>query len=88
MRKKHSANLKFKIALEALNGKSIIDICRKYQVSQSLVHRWKTYLLENGGKVFGEIKSDKQSITEQAKLYQQIGELTVEVNFLKKVLGE
>ncbi len=90
MRKKHNAVLKFKVALEALNGKSIADICKKYDVAQSLVHRWKEQLKAHGSKVFGEIKTDKEALweREKAKLYEQIGKQATELNFLKKIVGE
>jgi transposase-like protein len=90
MRKKHSPAYKFKVALEALSGKPITDICRKYEVAQSLVHRWKTQLKNHGSNVFGEIKIDKEASweREKAKLYEQIGKLATEVDFLKKIAGE
>jgi transposase len=90
MRKKHSAAFKFKVALEALGGKPIADICRKYEVGQSLVHRWKDHLKNHGLKVFGELKAGQSNEweREQAKLYQRIGQLSTELEFLKKVVGE
>lgn len=91
MRKKHGAAFKFKVALEALNGKPIVDICRNYQVCQSLVHRWRDHLKNSGAKVFGETKSSNGEMDwehERNKLYQQIGELSTELNFLKKIVGE
>ncbi len=90
MRKKYSAALKFKIALEALSGRPIVEICKKYSVGQSMVHRWKDQLKNEGLQVFGEIKNkgEAQWEREQEKLYQRIGQLSMELAFLKKVVGE
>jgi transposase len=90
MRKKYSASVKFKIALEALSGKPIVEICKKYSVGQSMVHRWKDRLKNEGLEVFGEIKKNGEAewIREQAKLYQRIGQLSMELEYLKKVAGE
>ncbi len=87
MRKTHSAMMKYKVALAALVGKPIIDICKQYEVAEGLVHKWRKQLQDNGAVVFSKNKSEK-GIHEQetAKLYQQIGRLTTEVEFLKKVV--
>jgi transposase len=89
-RKKHSAAFKFKIALEALHGRAITDICRQHQVAPSLVHKWRQQLKTTGSRVFGEPQSRAESDwqREREKLYQHIGELSTQLGFLKKVLGE
>ena len=88
MRKNHSSAFKFKVAFEALSGKSIVEICQKYEISSSLVHKWKNHLKQNGIKVFGDEKVAKPMDweREQAKLYQRIGELATELDFLKKIV--
>jgi transposase-like protein len=90
MRKKHSPAFKFKVAFEALSGKPLAEICQKYEVAQSLAHRWKDQLKNHGSKVFGEIKMDKEASweREKAKLYEQIGKQATELEFLKKIVGE
>lgn len=90
MRKKHNPSLKFKVALEALLGKSTADISRKYAVAPSLIHRWKDQLKKHGGDIFGEVKTDKEAgfEREKSKLYEQIGKLATELEFLKKVVGD
>ena len=88
MRKKHNPAFKFKVALEALSGKPIVEICQKYELAPSLVHKWKDHLRQNGLRVFGEAKISQPMLweREQAKLYQRIGELSTELDFLKKVV--
>ena len=90
MKKKHSPGFKFKVALEALKGRPIVDICRDYQIEQSLVHRWKTQLQKSGPSIFGEPQTpaSKSWENERSKLYQHIGELSTQLGFLKKVLGD
>ena len=90
MRKKHSEQFKFKIAVLAVKGDmTLAELCRDYEISPSLVHKWKKQLLEQGVEVFA--KSNGQKSTEQAahaqqmtKLYEKIGQLTIERDFLKK----
>ena len=90
IRKKYTTAFKFKIALESLQGQSIVDICRRHQIAQSLVHKWREMLKKTGPDVFGALQSKSESNwqREREKLYQHIGELSTQVSFLKKVLGE
>lgn len=90
MKKTYSSGLKFKVALAALTGQPIIDICKQYEVGDGLVHKWKKELRERGADVFSQKRQAKDIAKEleTAKLYQRIGELSTEVEFLKKVVGE
>ena len=91
MRKKYSKAVKFKVALEALKGnKTIAEICKEYSVPASVVHKWKNQLKDNGGNAFKESKDNKDKITEleKAKLYEEIGRLKIEVDFLKKIVED
>lgn len=88
-RKKWSASAKFEIALLAIKGDATLnEICQRYEVAPSQVHAWKKQLLETGAEVFG--KTGKSAVTgdherAQRALYEKIGQLTVERDFLKKV---
>jgi transposase len=91
--KKWSASQKFEIALLALKNETTInDICRKYEVAPCQVYDWKKQLLENGAHLFEKKESStkKTEIVElerkQEKLFEKIGELSVERDFLKKSL--
>lgn len=93
-RKKWSPSAKFEIALLAIKGETTInEICRRYEVSPCQVHAWKKQLLEQGAGLFD--KNDKASESaavdlerKQSKLYEKIGQLTVERDFLKKSWGK
>lgn len=80
--------IKFKVALAALMGQPIVDICKQYEIGDGLVYKWKKQLKENGALIFsGENKQQKNDDEqEKAKLYQRIGQLTTELEFLKKVV--
>lgn len=88
MRKTHNAMLKFKVALAALCGQPMSSICKKYEVAESLVHKWKKQLKNDGHVLFSQSEKKKSESHEGeiAKLYQHIGRLTTENEFLKKVV--
>lgn len=89
--KKWLPSVKFEIALLALKDEmTLSDICKRYEVAPSQVKAWKKQLLEQGANLF--VKNDKTAEEaanklerEQSKLYEKIGQLTVERDFLKKV---
>jgi transposase-like protein len=88
-RKKHSPSFKAKVALEALKGEeTIAQIASRYEVHPTLVARWRKELQEKAADVFGEEHSHKKRQDENlvAQLYQQIGQLKGENDFLEGVL--
>lgn len=89
-RSRYSAELKAKVALEAIRGqKTINEIASEYDVHPSQVGTWKKQALESLPEVFSNGKARSRE-EEQAKLdalYQQIGQLQVELAFLKKRTG-
>jgi len=91
--RKWSSAVKFEVALLMIKGESTInDICKRYEIAPSQATQWKKQLLDQGVNVFekagktaeAEIKLER----EQGKLYEKIGQLTVERDFLKKVWGK
>ena len=90
-KKKWSAATKFEIALAAIKNETTInDICKRYEVGPSQVHEWKKRLLDQGMMIFAmNNKAEELAAVElerkQSKLYEKIGQLTVERDFLKKV---
>jgi transposase-like protein len=90
MRKTHSKELKFKVAMAALKGdKTVNEICKEFNIAPSLVHKWKTHLKQQGPCVFAEninLTPDKYLQNKIEQLHAQIGKLTVENDFLKKNL--
>ncbi len=88
-RRRHSAAYKFRIALEALEGsKTIGQLSSEHEVHPNMIRAWKRQLLEGGPSVFasnGERKQREQE-AQEAELYEQIGRLKMELEWLKKKL--
>lgn len=85
-RRTHSPEFKTKVALEALKErKTISEIASEYQVHSNQVTAWKAQLLENMSSVFADGRKNKnEEDAKEARLYQQIGQLQVELDWLKK----
>lgn len=88
-RRKLGADFKTKVVLESLKEQMTLqELASKYEVSTGQIQTWKQDFLSNASVVF-EKKSDKQVVkSEEDKLYKKIGQLQVEVDFLKDVLGK
>lgn len=88
MRKIHSKDFKFKVALEAVRGDlTIAQIVSKYQIAESLIHRWEKQLLDQGDKIFEANSQDNSvGLAEIEKLHAKIGKLTLEKDFLEFAL--
>jgi len=89
IRKRHGKKAKFDAALDALKGnQTMAELCQKYGVNQSVLHRWKKELLDKGPDLFGMGKASKGENEQVEKLQRKIGELTMDIDFLKKNLME
>jgi transposase len=87
MRKKHNKDLKFKVAIEAIRGDlTMAQLISKYQVAESLVHKWKKQLLQNGGSIFSGKTEPTPPSQDIEKLHAKIGQLTLERDFLENAL--
>lgn len=89
-RKSFSAELKAKIALEAIRGaKTINEIARAYDVHPNQVGMWRKQALDSLPEIFsnGKARSHEEEQVKLDVLYQQIGQLQVELSFLKKRVG-
>lgn len=87
MRKKINAVLKAKVAVEAIRGaKTVSEIAGQYDVHPNQVAVWRKAVLEAIPDIFSRRRSREAADSEeiQAELYRQIGQLKVEVNWLKK----
>ena len=86
-RRRHTAAYKFRVALEALEGsKTISQLSSEHEIHPNLIRAWKRQLLEDGPRVFatnGERKQKEQE-AQEAELYEQIGRLKMELEWLKK----
>lgn len=86
-RTQYSTQFKFKVAMEAMKEQATInEIASQYKVHPNQVRNWKNQLLAEGPAVFERKKGQHQSGQEsqEAELYEQIGRLKMELEWLKK----
>jgi transposase len=89
-RRKYSAELKAKVALEALRGEqTLAELSARYNVHPNLIANWKKRARESLVDVFngGGQRRDAQHEAMIKELHAKIGELTVEKDFLSKAFG-
>jgi transposase-like protein len=86
-RKRHSAEFKATVALAAVKEeKTLTELASEYGVHPNQITQWKKQLLETLPEIFsqGQKREKENQEALQAELYQQIGKLKVEVDWLKK----
>jgi transposase-like protein len=89
-RKRYSAEIKAKVALEAIKGqKTANEIASEYGVHPSQIAQWKKQALEELPTIFSnrQLKKEKEGEALTAALYQEIGQLKYELDWLKKKVG-
>lgn len=87
MRKSHDATFKAKVALEALKGdRTMAELSSEYGVHPNQIRQWRQKLVDELPSVFSDRrqKKDKEGEEVTAELYRQIGQLKVEMDWLKK----
>ena len=88
-RKQYSPDFKAKVAMEAIKGQeTIAELAIRFEIHPTQITKWKRELIAGAGNIFGadpnkKIKDEKGLINQ---LYQQIGQLKVEKDFLEKGL--
>lgn len=85
-RQRHSGDFKARVALEALKEmETASELASRHGVHPTQVSQWKRQLLENAAEIF-EGKPSRQHDDErlQTQLYEQIGRLKMELEWVKK----
>jgi transposase len=84
-----SAAFKKKIAIEALReNKTIEEIAKEYDLHRVQICKWKKELLDGAESIFeGKSKRNVNPDDDKATLERKIGQLTIEIDWLKKKLG-
>ena len=84
--KRHAAAFKAKVALEAAKQtKTITELAKAYQVHPVQISQWKKQLLDGAECLFRDGRHrDHEEGSRQAELFEQIGRLKMEVEWLKK----
>jgi len=89
-RNRYSADFKSRLALEVIKGhQTLNEIASGHQVHPSQLIQWKKQLLESLPVIFADKRMKEQKAQEELtdQLYQQIGQLKVELDWLKKKVG-
>jgi transposase-like protein len=87
MRKTYDAAIKAKVALEAVKGdKTITQIASEFGVHPNQIRQWRARLLEMLPEMFSQRRPQQEKSRDEleAELYRQIGQLKVELEWLKK----
>ncbi len=91
-RRNHTPQFKFRVALEAAhNHKTVNQIASGHSVHTNLVGAWRKQLMEKGSSIFltasagsAAARKEKERVEQEAELYEQIGRLKMELEWLKK----
>ena len=87
IRRNHSAAFKSKVALEAVKKeKTIAQLSSEFGIHPNQITQWRKQLLDELPDIFSRKRKKKESDAEalEAELYRQIGQLKVELDWLKK----
>ena len=88
-RRNHSSALKAKVALSAHKGdRTLAELAEQFDIHPNQIQEWKKRLVDGAEDVFGGNAVDAQhNEKEVEKLHAKIGKLSMENDFLSKVLG-
>jgi transposase len=86
-RRKHTAEFKARVAIEAIRGvKTISEIAAEFEIHPVMVGNWKKEMLEHLPEIFENknTRKEKDNEKETGQLHRKVGQLTMEVEFLEK----
>ena len=86
-RRKFSSAFKVQVAIEALKEReTLAELSKRYEVHPNMISKWKQEFLEHSSGIFEHPHKKDPSEEEFNKLYNKIGRLEMENDFLKKNL--
>jgi transposase len=87
MRKKYNGEFKARVAMEALTEqRTLAELASEYEVHPTQIAKWKKELQSRASEIFSKNGPGgaKAAEAKETELYRQIGQLKVEVDWLKK----
>lgn len=91
-RRRFSSSFKAKVALEAIKGhRTISELAQKHKLHATQINLWKKQLVDGAEGIFDDgVSKQKQPSDEpqSAELYEQIGRLNVQLEWLKKKVAQ
>jgi putative transposase len=90
LRTRHTAEFKAKLALEAIRGeRTANEIASAHGIHPNQLAQWKKKAIADLPQIFSDkrVREDQDQETLRDQLYQQIGQLKVELDWLKKKSG-
>ena len=89
-RRKFTSEFKAKVAIEAIKGqRTVNELAQEFEVHPNQIAVWKKQLLVSASDVFSrgkDLDSERKAV-ECDRLYHKVGQLQVEVDWLKKKTG-
>jgi len=89
-RRKFKKEFKAKVAMEAIKGqRTVNELAQEYSVHPNQIGLWKKQMLASAPEVFssGKDRQYEEMEQERDRLYKKVGQLQVQVDFLKKNIG-
>ena len=90
MRKRYAPEFKAKVVLEAIKGeRSMAELSSRFEVHGALIGEWRKTLLARMSEIFsdGRARRELGDEAEKARLYEEIGRLKVELDWVKQKAG-
>jgi transposase-like protein len=91
IRRSHSSAFKAKVAFEAMKKeKTLAQLSSEYGVHPNMINQWKRRMIQELPEIFSRKKDKQKQDTEElvSELYRQIGQLKVELDWVKKKSGQ
>lgn len=88
-RRKFSSSFKAKVSIEAIKERmSLQELASKFELHPNQITNWKCQFLKDANLIFSSKTEKEETAADSEPLYKKIGQLQVENDFLKKVLGK